>query len=615
MTDPRTPSSRARSTRWTIGVILACAAAAALYIHLLSERDRPEDPGKHRRPSTTKGAPPSTVRKPVAARPKARHPDFPTPERAGTATLFILEEPDRGPVVKEAPAPAQDGWTFTLHAHCELDLDGMAVCSPALAGEPGPNAHIRVGRRKGLPMLLEERVGARVAETLLVERMPDGTVSRVVSLDGHGLVRWSRHFDAEGARFSSRKRNGANALPGCGFLGLSRNAAGRIDGTTCLQWSGEPMQDLSGAVQTRRILDDRGLVREEQFADASGKPLPRHDGTQRIVFERDSLGREVARRYLDEQGLPVPSQDRGCHTQRTSYDARGLVDERTCLGPEDRPLADHKKTCRVAHEYDGRGCRTALLLYGLSNKGCTLLSWRQVFTVDEHCEDLSKVCLYRGVTRKNCGVGQPAELRYSRDPWGNEATTQHFNSARGQATDAACGAFEIRRTFDALGNEVREAFFDAAGQPMECKGTGYHGTITQYDDAGRITYRTFFDAAGKPATNLGCARRRYIYDNYDHLAGTHDEGPDGKPQDVLGQSRQQNIFDRGHRLFGVLLFDIQGQPARYRGCFTNRTCPQGPWHAVRVMRSASGRLEVNLFFDENGQLIHTVDCDKHLCWE
>ena len=81
-------------------------------------------------------------------------------------------------------------------------------------------------------------------------------------------------------------------------------------------------------------------------------------------------------------------------------------------------------------------------------------------------------------------------------------------------------------------------------------------------------------------------------------------------------SSMRIIYDQGHRQFGILLFDLHDRPARYRACFTSVTCPgKKVWHAMRIMRRANGSAAKNLFFDHEGQLVHTVDCSKRPCWK
>src|SRR5262249_44477662 len=115
--------------------------------------------------------------------------------------------------------------------------------------------------------------------------------------------------------------------------------------------------------------------------------------------------------------------------------------------------------------------------------------------------------------------------------------------------------------------------------------------------------------------NLGVAKRRYVYDNYDHLHQIDGFGPDGDVVESMGMATQRRLYDAGHRLFALILLDRSGQPAHYAGCFSGRDCPARYWPAVLLVPGLNGRAETNQFFDASGQLIDTVDCDTRRCWQ
>jgi len=74
------------------------------------------------------------------------HPDYPTPVRAGTDQIFLLEEPDRGPKAPLAfVLPARSSLVWREHAHCEDDKLSV-TCSTATA-KPSELHRWRVGTR------------------------------------------------------------------------------------------------------------------------------------------------------------------------------------------------------------------------------------------------------------------------------------------------------------------------------------------------------------------------------------------------------------------------------------------------------------------------------------
>jgi len=84
---------------------------------------------------------------------------------------------------------------------------------------------------------------------------------------------------------------------------------------------------------------------------------------------------------------------------------------------------------------------------------------------------------------------------------------------------------------------------------------------------------------------------------------------------VLGSSIRRQLYEAGHRRFAVLLLDAKGKPAHYSGCYSGVHCPSGiKWHAVRIVRSPTGGVLRNQFFDARGQLVHTFACGTARCW-
>jgi hypothetical protein len=81
----------------------------------------------------------------------------------------------------------------------------------------------------------------------------------------------------------------------------------------------------------------------------------------------------------------------------------------------------------------------------------------------------------------------------------------------------------------------------------------------------------------------------------------------------MGASTRRHIYDAGHRVFAVLMY-LDGKPADFRACYTGRTCPPKPWHAVRVERDPTGAVTKNLFFDSGERLVGEIDCKKKRCF-
>ena len=570
-------------------------------------------PAKKSQPSPARKTPARPIKAP--SEPKAFHPDYPTPRLAESEAIFLLEEPDRGPVIRAYEYLPEQGLKWTSHFHCESDL-GRVVC-----GKVRPRGFIKsggmgwqMGKRGGVPVVARKSFMGRTERTVALEGGVRGRPRHMILLDGRGVVRWSRHFNSEGTRFSARGRTGENKLKGCGYLTLTRDRKGRVSEATCTQWTGGPMKDARGVVRTRFKRDRYGLVLEELRLDEEGKPTVGDDGYHRRTVKRDLNGHPEEERFFDARGFPVMDANTGCHGWRIDTNALWVTRGKVCLGADGKPAPDNQNVCGYTYEYDGKACRVRQTNLMLQGKRCQRPSKQFVYTVDAFCGRLKRVCLTGKGKRVSCGTRQAAEFRYRRDDKGQVISTTHFKADLQPGKDTSCSAFEVRRTHDERGNEVSRSWFGVGDKPMDCWGTGFHRYVNEYDEAGRITRRRFLDVNGEPTTNLGCAVRKFTYDNYDHTVASEDRGSDGKLTAELGMATKRYIYDAGHRNFGMLLFDARGEAATYKGCFTGQRCTKKPWHALRITRKPNGAVDKNLFFDKSGQLIDAIDCDKELCW-
>ena len=546
---------------------------------------------------------------------KTPHPDYPTAKRAKTSKLFVFEEPDRGPLLLTVAIPAHDKLTY--HEHCELDHDRV-ICSRAARKPKAADQLVwQVAWAKGKVVWVARRVGARVASRVVFVYKGEGKARRlsaIAHLDGYGIVRWSRHFDAEAKSYTSRKRSGANKLEGCGKTALSHDKLGRVSAASCLQWSGAPMLDEDGVHRRAYRRDKRGFIIDTARYGIDGKkPAASHDGVHRVTRRLDAAGRETGRVYRDSSGLATLSAKTGCSGFMYEHDRRGFYVARTCLDGQGSRTGGRDGLARTSYSYDARGCLVAeQRLYDTPSS-----SFRRHLTEyfnNERCQPTRMVCYDKQRKRAGCGPGEPAEKQIHYDAQGNKTSEQHFDARGRPGRDAYYNVFEVRGSHDARGNRTRMSCFAPRSLAVPCGRTGFHEARSTYDDAGRLVSQRFFDTRGYRASNLRTYERRYRYDNYDHLAATENLGINGKLTSSLGEAKRRYIYDAGHRMFGLLLYDRWGNPARYRGCIVGKTCPNRSWHAMRVVRRLDGSVANNLFFDHDGQLIHTVDCGKQRCW-
>jgi hypothetical protein len=540
------------------------------------------------------------------------HPDYPTAALAGTDRLFTMVEPERGPKAPIAMTIPR-GLTWTTHATCSPDVMGP-VCTPAVDEVHGLWSW-RVGKRGAGLVVAEERRGARVDRTFVYTLRPDGTPASRVRFDEHGRVDAALLFKGTD-RYSGRKRNGANALDGCGFLQYKLDGDRRIEELSCLQWQGDPMVDTEGVARTRVVRDAAGFVVEELRFDLAGKAVANADGVHRTLITRRD-GRAVMERYRGVDDKPVQST-RGCHGRRIERDAQGSIVKRICLDAADQPTAQPSGVSAEVYRVDGAGCRIGvryLSMRGTPAAGHDLVHAMD-YEVDDRCAITSRLCRGLDDSPRACAPGGPARFVTRYDAAGHPVSIKHFGPDGRPGRDAAFQTFEIRRTFDRLGNQLTQACHDLLGDKVRCPNTDFHAIRSIYDDAGRETSQSYRDEDDRPSHNYGSHKRTYKHDNYDHLVETQNHDAAGRLTEAFNVAIRKDLYDAAHRRFGILLYDRAGQPAQNPGCYTGATCPIGrPWHAVRVVRRKDGSAEKNLFFDADKRLIDTKYCSGTPCFD
>ena len=553
----------------------------------------------------------------AAAPPSAQigpHPDFPTAVLAGTDKLFTMIEPERGPKAPIGMAIPRGGMQWTTHATCEVDAVGP-ICTPASDDVKG-HFRWRVGKRGTELIVVEARRGARVDRTFVYVRSPDGAPISRVRFDAYDRVEAALLFKAPD-RYSGRKRTGANALEGCGFMSYKLDANGHTEEQACLQWQGDPMLDTDGVAKLRVVRDANGFVTEEARFDLAGKAVANADGVHRTLFERDDLARTKVERYRGIDGKPVQATN-GCAGYRIERDGQGAIVKRTCLDAADQPASQPSTgTSSEAYRVDASGCRIGVRF--LSTTGAPATNHDLVhamdFEVDERCQVTAKTCRDTSSRPKACSGGAPAKYVTRYDPTGNPISVKHYGPYGAAGRDPAFHAFELRRTYDRLGNQLSQGCHDTSGDKVTCPNTDFHAMKSVYDDAARETQQKYDDDEGRPAGNYGAYKRTYKHDNYDHLVESQNHDERGALTESFGVAIRKDLFDTAHRRFGLVLYDRTGQPASNSGCYTGATCPGLPWHAVRILRRPDGSVEKNLFFDTSKKLIDTKYCSATPCFD
>ncbi len=544
-------------------------------------------------------------------------PMYPTARKAGTADLFFLEEPVRGPHVTRVRRPSRAGLRATKHAYCTVTGGGIA-CGEA-APVRGERAEVRVWRRSdGKPVIAEWRIAGRVDKSAVLTYDAHGQLTQLARFDTVGDITSVRSYDPPGKRYTERNLDGTNALDGCGGMELTLDGRGRVLAETCLQWLGEPMRDTNGVTTSKYVRDAQGFItREERFDPKGAAMVGVRDAVHRIDSERDAHGRVTVERYFGVAGTPTPSaEERGCYGVAREYE-RGLEVRRLCLDADGSPRRDADGVAAFETVRDARGCEVGERHLGASGEpvlrdGVAGFAYK----VDRKCQKVEKRCLDEDDELTACGPGEPAGFLHKRDAHGRIVSSKFLDAYGRPGLDADYDVHEVRYEWDALGRQTGESCHDERGRLTECASTGFARTADTFDDNGRIAERRFFGPDGEPATNRGTVVRKYVYDNYDHLAETRNLDDDGALFQSDGMAIKRNYYDDTHLLFGIALLDARERPAFYEACFTGVRCPPGGehWHAVRIVRSPDGRATYNHYFDADGRKLMTLDCKSDQCW-
>ncbi|MBI5488988.1 MAG: hypothetical protein HY905_16760 [Deltaproteobacteria bacterium] len=545
------------------------------------------------------------------------HPDYPTPVAAGTKDLFLLEEPVRGPHVTEVRLPAAPGLAWTESAHAQLDAAGFALSA---AEPPRGGLRWRVGRENGLVRLVEQLRpgGGAVSRWVLEWSASDPPKLRTLAtLDAYGTLVEARSYEPAGERYTARLLSGANALPGCGAQQSVVDTRGLASETRCLAWHGTPIYDTSGVRMRRFERDEAGFVVAETRFGADDLPIADQSGIHRTTFERDEAGRVLRTRTFALDGTPVRSSADGCFGRAREYDARGFVVAETCLDADGKPTADPDGIATTSGAFDPRGCRVAdgyLDPAGRPTVDDAGVA-RRVWTVDDACTPLTLVCHGRRDALTPCVMDGAPSIAWTLDDLGRVVSARSWLRPDVPGTDADYGVFEQRMRYDQLGRRVELSCHGPDGGNLLCHGTGFHAALTAYDEAGRTVEQRFLCVDRSPADNLGTSIRRYEYDSYDHLSVLRELDLGGRPFSSYGMASRRHLYDQGHRQFAVLLYHRDERPASFDACFVGLDCPEMPWHALRIVRSSSGKVTENLFFDAAGQRIAVMDCTRRRCWD
>jgi hypothetical protein len=320
----------------------------------------------------------------------------------------------------------------------------------------------------------------------------------------------------------------------------------------------------------------------------------------------------MTERYADVNGKDAASHDEhGCFGVDTEY-AHDVLVKDTCVGRDGSPAPRDDGITIRAFDHDSGFCPTTTRY--LDASGSPAGDENGVYSIKDEdnaeCDPVEAICRGAGGGETACAPERFAEERITYDKQGRVIDDQYSG---GSGVDPNYGAPEIKMTYDRLGHKLTTSCF-TGGARSQCSNLGYHREESHYDDNGRETDEVYFNEDDSPATNIDIFQTKYTYDNYDHLAEEQGFDSSGKLMNAHGMAVRRYYYDDGHRLFGLILLDTNNAPAHYEYCFSELTCPGETWHALRIIRSPTGHLLSNEFFDADGNLILSVDWRQQSCW-
>jgi hypothetical protein len=410
----------------------------------------------------------------------------------------------------------------------------------------------------------------------------DGHLKRWVNRDQSGVVKLIVGFSPDSTQVTWTDEQG-RPLPkkGSAASGLRRtfDGRGRLIAYRYVDQLGNPATSESVA-EVRLTLSPNGALVQEEFFDATGRPVANGLGAHRIYHVVDGRGFELERRFFDAQGQPMSVK--GAHLIRYQYDDVGNLTQTTNFGVDGAPAR--------SSEYRAYGMR---------------------FGRDAHGNETSRTYLDERGRPTPCDAGYAkADARFDEH---DQLIEGHFygpDDAPARNTDGYC---MFRQTRDAHGNMVLERYFDELGNSIVSTNRFQRVEISYDPRNNPIAYR-YEDASGALVMNLwGYAVRELSYDG-DRLVSTRYLDAGGHLVDLVGGYAEvretydpsgvstKSYYDAAGKLATMtgtctgtpseaLAQELRARAADARGCYDA---------VLRSNPKAHGRLEVLLEIETTG---------------
>ncbi|MEN1679936.1 MAG: protein kinase [Planctomycetota bacterium] len=358
-----------------------------------------------------------------------------------------------------------------------------------------------------------------------------GVNGAVVAIDGYAEVRLT--YDSFGQETSKRYLD-AQGMPAThtdGNHGYDTEYDGR--GNELLRVfvgvDGSRVNIKQGYAEARKTYDDFGHQTSVRLFDADGNPTTHVDGHHGWDAECDSrgnetrrtylgveggkvtlsghaevratyneFGREVTRRYFDEQGTPATHTD-GSHGRDSEYDARGNETRRVFVGVDGRRVRVRLGFAEERRAYDALGYLTSVRYFDADGMPTTHSDGEHGW--DAEYDDWGNRILerYVGIEGSAVSINGFAEVAMAYDALGRRTAARYFDPA-GEPTVHGDGKHGWDAEYDDWGNRILERYVDLDGRPANAR-QGYAGYRATYSSLGRCTSMRYFDVEGDPTTD------------------------------------------------------------------------------------------------------------------
>ncbi len=434
--------------------------------------------------------------------------------------------------------------------------DGKLLRSDAISGSGAP-------LYDGLSSIYEHR-GERVAHWSL-ENLNGVVKGRNVVSDDGAWVRWLDEQDRPRVRAQTRISGERRTL----------NASGRVASLASVNARGEPEPDR-GVSETRLKYDSSGAVVETTSHGAQGEPVNGPEGAHRVAYVVDARGLVLEQRYFDAQGRPTLVD--GAHLLRSTYDAFGNLATTSYYDARERPTqSEGEGAVALRYVRDERGNEIARERQDqqgrpLAGKG----GWatRKV-RYDER--DLAVATGYfdaqgRPVSEEKLGA---SSLRQVRSERGNVLSEQLFDE-RGEPTLGVDGYHRVDVQYDERDNPTAFTYASAGGLRI--------GSRQLYYDGDRLIREECRDSSGAPsATQKGYASFEISWEA---------DGSEGAKRffDAAGEQR----LSCSGSAPAALQSELAERAASLRSCYQR---------LLRYGSTAEGRLLVEVTIGGSGQVL------------